>query len=131
MFDAWLHIPYSVYYVIKSKYSDEAQRVQGWCEWYLTHHPAQSWLQVANALYCNRDHDILDVLRSQVYYLKGGSHKYLTIEQSCQHSCMQCDNVSPKHANGTMVLPTLYPRYAELCTVTRNLFIQSEWVFSS
>ena len=44
-------------------------------------------------------------------------------------------------ATTSLVLPTLYPksegrgsglfRYAELCTVTRNLFIQSECIFSS
>ena len=71
LFSAWLDIPDSVYW----KHSDETQRVQGLCEWYLTHHPAPSWLHVAIALYSRGEHDILEVLRSQVHYLKGGSHQ--------------------------------------------------------
>ena len=72
----WLDIPYSVYNDTWHKHSENAQRVQGWCEWYLTHHPAPSWLHVANALYCCGEHDTLDDLRSQVHYLKGGSQEY-------------------------------------------------------
>ena len=68
LFSVWLDIPRSVY----RKHSDEPQRL---CEWYLTHHPAPSWLQVAAALYRRGEHDILEVLRSQVHYLKGGSHE--------------------------------------------------------
>ena len=64
----WLNIPPSVY----RKHRDD---VQGLCEWYLTHHPAPSWLQVATALYRRGQHDVLEVLRSQVHYLKGGSHE--------------------------------------------------------
>ena len=71
LFSMRLNIPDSVYW----KHSDEAQRLHGLCEWYLTHHPAPSWLQVAAALYCHGEHDILEVLRSQVHYLKGGSHE--------------------------------------------------------
>ena len=69
-FSYWLDIPDSVYL----EHSDET-RVQGLCEWYLTHHPAPSWLHVATALYRRGEHDMLDVLRSQVHYLKGGSHE--------------------------------------------------------
>ena len=71
MFHIWLDIPLSIY----NEHSDEAQSVQVLCEWYITHHPAPSWLHVANALYRCREHDALDVLRSQVHYLKGGSHE--------------------------------------------------------
>ena len=67
LFSAWLNISVSVY---RKHY--EPQRL---CEWYLTHHPAPSWLQVADALYSRGEHDILEVLRSQVHYLKGGSHE--------------------------------------------------------
>ena len=67
----WLDISYSVY----RKHSDGAQLAQSLCEWYLTHHPAPSWLQVATGLYRRGEHDILEVLRSQVHYLKGGSHE--------------------------------------------------------
>ena len=69
-FSYWLDIPRSVY----RKHSRET-RVQVSCEWYLTHHPAPSWLHVATALYGCREHDVLEVLRSQVHYLKGGSHE--------------------------------------------------------
>ena len=63
-----LNIPDSV----RRKHRDD---VQGLCEWYLTHHPAPSWLHVATALYSGKEHDVLEVLRSQVHYLKGGSHE--------------------------------------------------------
>ena len=72
-FGYWLHIPNFVCWDIWNQYYDEALRVQYWCEWYLTHHPAPSWLYVADALYSKGEHDILDVLRSKVHYLKGGS----------------------------------------------------------
>ena len=68
LFRFWLDIPDSVY----RKHSDEPQRL---CEWYLTHHPAPSWQQMATALYVRGEHDVLEVLRSQVHYLKGGSHE--------------------------------------------------------
>ena len=68
LFSARLDIPYSVC----REHSDD---VQGLCEWYLTHHPAPSWLHVATALYSYIEHDVLEVLRSQVHYLKGGSHE--------------------------------------------------------
>ena len=67
-FSACLDIPGSVY----RKHHDD---VQGLREWYLTHHPAPSWLHVATALYSSGEHDVLEVLRSQVHYLKGGSHE--------------------------------------------------------
>ena len=68
LFSDWLHIPASVY-------RKHRVDVQGFCEWYLTHHPAPSWLHVATALYRCGEHDVLEVLRSQVHYLKGGSHE--------------------------------------------------------
>ena len=67
-FSAELDISASVY----MKHRDD---VQGVCEWYLTHHPAASWLHVATTLYRCKEHDVLEVLRSQVHYLKGGSHE--------------------------------------------------------
>ena len=63
----WLNIPISVY----REHSDGTRL----CEWYLTHHPTPSWLHVATALYSSGEHDVLEVLRSQVHYLKGGSHE--------------------------------------------------------
>ena len=71
----YLHIPRVVYLDIMGQYHDEAQRVQSWCEWYLTHHPAPSWLHVANGLYFCKEHNILDDLKSQVQYLKGGLNR--------------------------------------------------------
>ena len=68
LFSILLDIPFSVY----RKHRDD---VQGLCEWYLTHHPAPSWLHVATTLYRREEHDVLEVLRSQVHYLKGGSHE--------------------------------------------------------
>ena len=66
----YLHIPYSEEKKIKVKHSDEAQRKEALCRWYLDNHPAPSWKHVADALYQWGDHVVLDVLQSQ--YLKGG-----------------------------------------------------------
>ena len=68
-FNYWLNIP------VVLVYRKQTQHVQGLCKLYLTHHPAPSWLHLATALYGGGEHDILDVLRSQVHYLKGGSHE--------------------------------------------------------
>ena len=72
-FRIWLQTPFSVRWDL-DQYSSKAQRVQSWCEWYLTNHPAPSWLHVAGALYRSREHDTLNILRSQFQYLKGKSH---------------------------------------------------------
>ena len=38
-------------------------------EWYLNNHPCPSWHHVANALYEEREHGVLEVLKSR--FLKG------------------------------------------------------------
>ena len=67
----YLDIPGSVYYDISKQHYDESQKKKALCEWYLNNHPSPSWKHIANALYINGDHDVLDVLRGR--YLKGGS----------------------------------------------------------
>lgn len=62
-----LDIPRPVYDDIKHQHRDKATRVQGFCEWYLSHHPAPSWLHVADTLYCHGEHR----LTSQVSHFKG------------------------------------------------------------
>ena len=71
----WLHIPRPVYADIWQEHSDIVLRVEGWCKWYLTHHPAPSWRQVETALYSSGEHENLDVLRSHLEELKGRSHE--------------------------------------------------------
>ena len=61
----------SVYDDISKQHSDESQKKKVLCEWYLNNHPSPSWRHIADALYCNDYHDVLDVLRGR--YLKGGS----------------------------------------------------------
>ena len=55
----YLDIPHSVY---------TEHRKACW-EWYLNNHPCPSWHHVANALYMNKEHGVLEVLKSR--YLKG------------------------------------------------------------
>jgi hypothetical protein len=52
--------------------------VKDGCEWYISHHPAPSWLHVAGALYCAGEHHTLALLREQFSYLKGGSHQSIS-----------------------------------------------------
>ena len=67
----YLNIPTSVYNDISKQHSDEFQKKKALCEWYLNNHPSPSWRHIADALYINDHHDVLDVLRGR--YLKGGS----------------------------------------------------------
>ena len=69
----YLDIPSFVYADLKRQHSDPALFEKSLCEWYLSNHPAPSWRHVAEALYRGREHDVLEVVRNQVQYLKGGS----------------------------------------------------------
>ena len=65
----FLHIPDSKRNTIKRQYSSISQRRLQYCRYWLSDHPAPSWLVVADALYIRREHGALDVL--QKFYLKG------------------------------------------------------------
>ncbi len=69
IFRRYLHIPDSKYKALKQQHPDGAQWKKAVCVWYLTHHPAPSWSDVAIALYFSAEHAVLDVLR--MHYLKG------------------------------------------------------------
>jgi hypothetical protein len=75
VFKGWLHIPSSVYLDIRRQHKNSADRVKGWCEWYVSHHPAPSWLHVAGALYHAREHNTLAVVKDKIGYLKGRSNQ--------------------------------------------------------
>ena len=66
---AYLDIPYSVYSRIKAQESSGSERRKACWEWYLNNHPCPSWRHIANALYMNEKHGVLEVLKSR--YLKG------------------------------------------------------------
>ena len=63
------------------------------CEWYLTNHPAPSWRHIADGLYGDREHEVLEVLRDQVHYLKG-----LLLSQLPTLSVIRALLVSPQGA---------------------------------
>ena len=72
----YLDVPYSIRSEIKKKYSDKTQRKQAMLEEWRNHHPAPSWMLVANALYSGifgRDqgkyNKLLKVVQKK--YLKG------------------------------------------------------------
>ena len=67
-----LDIPKSVRDSIRKRLSIESQRKKACWEWYLSNHPSPTWKGVANVLYWNREHEALEVLKSQ--YFKGRSH---------------------------------------------------------
>ena len=66
-----LDIPYLVRDSIPSQDSSQSERMKALGEWYLNNHPCPSWRHVAHALYVNREHGVLEVLKSR--YLKGES----------------------------------------------------------
>lgn len=68
-FHQHIRIPSSKYQTIKKEYFNRAERSKALCEWYLAHHPAPSWGDIADALYVSEEHAVLDVLR--MHYLKG------------------------------------------------------------
>ena len=66
-----LNIHYSVRDSIISQHSSQSERVKALGEWYLNNHPCPSWRHVAHALYEEKEHGVLEVLKS--HYLKGES----------------------------------------------------------
>ena len=69
-------MPPSILNEIKVKYSDDTQRKQAMLEEWRNHHPAPSWMLVANALYrmfISRDygkyHNVLQLVKGK--YLQG------------------------------------------------------------
>ena len=57
---------------MKKQHSNVTERNKALCEWYLTNHPAPSWRHIAEGLYGAGEHEVLEVLRDQVHYFKGG-----------------------------------------------------------
>ena len=65
-----LNIPTSVLDSIRI-HSSGSERGKALGEWYLNNHPCPSWRHVARALYEQREHGVLEVLKS--HYFKGES----------------------------------------------------------
>ena len=97
----YLHVPYSIRREIKWKYSHYKQRKQAMLEEWCNHHPAPSWMLVANALYTKeiglefgKYHKLLQVVKGK--YLKGKiflhmSHCVVEVCHTCtEHPSTQC-----------------------------------------
>jgi hypothetical protein len=82
LFSVYLCIPRSMCWDIRRQHPAHTDRVKGWCEWYISHHPAPSWLYVAGALYSAKEHHTLALLKNQFSYLKGGSHQFISTHSS-------------------------------------------------
>ena len=67
-----LDIPFSVRDDISKQHSSMSQRKEACWEWYLNNNPSPSWRDIASVLYVAKEHEVLEVLKSQ--YLKGGLH---------------------------------------------------------
>ena len=65
---AWLHIPDSKQDELQQQY-DRQQIKRAFSAYFMSHHPAPSWLIVANALWRTKQHGALEVV--QKLYLKG------------------------------------------------------------
>ena len=66
-----LDIHYSVLNSIKSKHYSQSECMKALGERYLNDHPCPSWRHVAHVLYEQKEHGVLEVLKSR--YLKGES----------------------------------------------------------
>ena len=89
----YLCVPAPILIKIKKKYSDDTQRKQAMLEEWRNHHPAPSWMLVANALYSGyigvefgKYHNVLQVVKEK--YLKGKiflhmSHCVLEVCHTC------------------------------------------------
>ena len=75
-----LNIPLSMLDSIKKQHSSKSQCKEACWEWFLNNHPSLEWNKVADALYCNQEHELLEVLKSQ--YFKGWSHTQCMISGS-------------------------------------------------
>lgn len=67
----WLDICDSVYKTYAKQYQEESDLVEPLIDWYLSHHPAPSWVHVATALYNMERHELLKALRDHVSQLQG------------------------------------------------------------
>ena len=67
----YLDVSLSVRNSIYTQQSSVSERKKAYWEWYLNNHPCPSWRHIANALYMNKEHGVLEVLKSR--YLKGES----------------------------------------------------------
>ena len=72
---AWLHIPFSKQHELQQQYGRQQIR-RAFSVYFMSHHPAPSWLIIANALWQAREHGALEVVHK--LYLKG---------ESCADSC--------------------------------------------
>ena len=76
-----LNIPNDVYDDIYYQYSNYSKRKETLSEWYLNNHPAPSWQHIADGLYCWREHEALEMLRT--LYLKGNTMILVYCSQLC------------------------------------------------
>ena len=63
------NIPDDVFDEIYNQDSNKSKLKEILSEWYLNNHPAPSWQHIADGLYCCREHEALEVLRT--LYLNG------------------------------------------------------------
>ena len=72
----YLRVPHSIRNEMEKKLPDDTQRKQAMLEEWRNHHPAPSWMLVADVLYsgyigseCGKYHNVLQVVKEK--YLKG------------------------------------------------------------
>ena len=75
----FLDMPDSKYKDIMKEVSNTADRIKALCEWYIFNHPVPTWEHIAKSLYDIGEHEVLEVLRDQVDYLKGGCSYYFSL----------------------------------------------------
>ena len=85
-------VPQSIRREINGKYSNDTQRKQAMLEEWWSHHPAPSWMLVANALYMGyvdgkwgHYHEQLQLVKEK--YLKGRKRFFLHVSHSVLEIC--------------------------------------------
>ena len=139
----YLGVPTSILSEIQKKYSDDTQRKQAMLEEWRNHHPAPSWMLVADALYSGligesgKYHKLLLVVKEK--YLKGKiilhmSHCVVGVHHTCTEHPLKVEDG---------ITPTLYPssgvhfKHTHTHTPTNyvpelnrtKFYLQAEWVY--
>ena len=129
----YLDVPYSILGEIKKKYSDGTQHKQAMLEEWRNHHPAPSWMLVANTLYSGdfggkwgKYHELLQVVREK--YLKGEiflhmSHCVVGVCHTCTEHPLRVEDGLRLQLENT---PTPYPSSRVHVTVKIGVFSACE-----
>ena len=114
-----LGVPSLIRMEAEDKYSDDTQRKKAMLEEWRNHHPAPSWMLVANVLYssrigrdCWKYHKLLQVVKEK--YLKGEiflhmSHCVVEVCHTCTEHRLRVEDIYMDFRFENILPPSIYP----------------------